>query len=211
MPPKRSAAYIQATEMTTEEIACMIEQQDALLETFKNVGKGAEKPVDATHLSTIIARFKPSTYKGTEEPKQLDNWHREKESLLEVVKCPPELAVEQVVYYLRGETAVWWQNVKEDARAYYRDEGLGAIPWACLKSAMREQFVPEHIRYKLRSEFDSFTMTNNMTVTEYYHRFLELSRYAEDMQLGQRGLALRFEKGLAPKIMNRLPAGSSPT
>ncbi|XP_074277977.1 EG45-like domain containing protein [Silene latifolia] len=72
---------------------------------------------------------------------------------------------------------------------------------------MREQFVPEHIQHKMRSEFESFTMTEEMTVTEYYHRFLELSRYVEDMQLGQRGVALRFERGLSAKIMNRLPAG----
>ncbi|XP_074293388.1 uncharacterized protein LOC141620410 [Silene latifolia] len=72
---------------------------------------------------------------------------------------------------------------------------------------MREHFVPEHICHKLRAEFDSFTMADDMTVTEYYHRFLELSRYAEDMQLGQQGLALHFEKGLATKIMDRLPAG----
>ncbi|XP_074301046.1 uncharacterized protein LOC141632394 [Silene latifolia] len=151
LPPKRSAAYIQASEMTIDKVARMIEQQDALLEALKNVGKGAEKLVDATHLSTIIICFNPSTYEGTGEPKLLDNWHREMESLLEVVECPAEL------------------NVKEDARAYYKDEGLDDIPWAGLKSAMREQ-------------------------------------YAEDMQLGQRGLALWFEKGLDPKIMNRLPA-----
>ncbi|XP_074290464.1 uncharacterized protein LOC141617178 [Silene latifolia] len=96
MPPKKLTAYIQATEMTVDEVARKIEQQDTLLDALKNMGNGGEKPVDATHLSTIIARFNPSTYEGTEEPKLLDNWHREMESLLEVVKCSAELAVEQV-------------------------------------------------------------------------------------------------------------------
>ncbi|XP_074270953.1 uncharacterized protein LOC141594864 [Silene latifolia] len=177
------------------------------MEALKNVGKGGKKPVDASHLSTIVARFNPSTYEGTGEPKLLDNWHREMESLLEVVKCPAEMAVQQAVYYLRGEAGVWWHNVKEDARAYYKDQGYDDIPWTGFKTAIREHFVPEHIRHKLRAEFDSFTMAGDLTVTEYYHRFLELSRYTEDMQLGQRGLTCHFEKGLAPKIMDRLPAG----
>ncbi|XP_074298873.1 uncharacterized protein LOC141629838 [Silene latifolia] len=179
----------------------------ALLEALKNVGNGAEKPVDATQLSIIIARFNPSTYEGVGEPKLLENWDHKMESLMEVVKCPHDMIVEQVVYYLRGEAAVWWQNVKEDARAYYQAEGLGAISWSGLKSAMREQFVPEYIHHKLRSEFDSFTMIDDMTVTEYYHRFFELSHYAEDMELGQRGLAFRFERGLSAKIMNCLLLG----
>ncbi|XP_074290794.1 uncharacterized protein LOC141617491 [Silene latifolia] len=153
------------------------------MEALKNVGKGGEKPVDASQLNTTISRLNPSTYEGTGEPKLLDNWHREIESLLKIVKCLSEMAVEQVAFYLRGEAGVW------------------------LQSAMEEHFVPEHIRHKLRAEFDSFTMADDMTVTKYYHRFLELSRYAEDMQFGQRGFALRFEKGLAPKIMDRLPAG----
>ncbi|XP_074267000.1 uncharacterized protein LOC141590299 [Silene latifolia] len=207
MPLKRSAAYIQATEMTVDEIVRMIEQQDALMEALRNVGKGGEKPVDASQLSTTIYRFHPSTYEGTGEPKLLDNWHREMESLLEVVKYPVDMMVEQVAFYLRNEAGVWWQNVREDARAYYKDQRYGVIPWSGFKSAVRKHFVPEHILHKLSAEFDSFTMADDMTVMEYYHRFLELSRYTEDMRMGQRGLALRFEKGLAPKIMDRLPAG----
>ncbi|XP_074266895.1 uncharacterized protein LOC141590172 [Silene latifolia] len=205
MPPKRTPAQIQASEMTLDEVARMIEQQEALLEALKNVGKGNEKTMDATQLSINIARFHPPTYDGVGEPKLLEKWHREIEALMEMVKCPEDMIVEQVVYYLRGEAAVWWQNVKDDARAYYQAEG--AIPWSGLKSAMREQFVPEHIRHKMRSDFESFTMSEEMTVTDYYHRFLELSRYVEDMQLGQRGLALHFERGLSAKIVSRMPAG----
>ncbi|XP_074288838.1 uncharacterized protein LOC141613989 [Silene latifolia] len=39
-PPKRSAAYIQASEMTTDDVARMIVQQEAILKALKNVGKG---------------------------------------------------------------------------------------------------------------------------------------------------------------------------
>ncbi|XP_074313794.1 uncharacterized protein LOC141648988 [Silene latifolia] len=129
------------------------------------------------------------------------------ESLLEAVKCPEDMIVDQAVFYLRDEAGVWWQNMREEVQAYYRNRGQPSIPWVGFKSAMREHFVPEHIRHKLRAEFDSFSMAVNMNVIEYYHQFIELSRYMEDMQLSQRISALRFEKGLAPMITDRLPAG----
>ncbi|XP_074303783.1 uncharacterized protein LOC141638275 [Silene latifolia] len=129
------------------------------------------------------------------------------ESMLEVVRCPGEMMVEQAAFYLRDKAGVWWHNEREGARAYYRSLGQPAIPWAGFKRVMRDHFVPEHIRAKLRAEFDSFSMADNMTVTEYYHRFIELSRYAEDMQLSQRSSPLRFENGLEMKIMEKLPVG----
>ncbi|XP_074315443.1 uncharacterized protein LOC141651638 [Silene latifolia] len=96
MPPKRTVAQIQASEMTIDEIARIIEQQEALLEALNNVGKEAEKHVDATRLRIIIAHFNPPTYEGVGEPKLLEKWHREMESLMEMVKCPQDMIVEQV-------------------------------------------------------------------------------------------------------------------
>ncbi|XP_074299116.1 uncharacterized protein LOC141630144 [Silene latifolia] len=50
-------------------------------------------------------------------------------------------------------------------------------------------------------------MAPDMTVAEYYHKFNEKSRYAEDIEVSQENLALRFEKGLTPKIMEKVPLG----
>ncbi|XP_074265321.1 uncharacterized protein LOC141587752 [Silene latifolia] len=163
--------------------------------------------MDASCLSTSISRFNPTSFEGTGEPKLLDNWHREMESVLEVVQCPPEMMVEQAAFYLRDEAGVWWHNEREGARVYYGNLGQHAIPWAGFKWAMRDHFVPEHTRHKLRAEFDSFSMADDMSVIEYYHRFIELSRYAEDMQLSQRILALSFERGLTVKIRERYQLG----
>ncbi|XP_074301430.1 uncharacterized protein LOC141632818 [Silene latifolia] len=193
--------------MSLEEVSIMIEQQEVLMEALKNMGKGEGKLVDASRLSTTISRFNPTTYEGTCEPKLLDNWHREMESVLEVVMCPEEMMVEQAAFYLKDYAGVWWQNEREGDRAYYRNLGQPAIPWAGFQRVIRDHFISEHILHKLRAEYDSFSMADDMIVTEYYHRFIELSRYAEDMQLIQWSLALRFERGLAVKIMERLLTG----
>ncbi|XP_074315087.1 uncharacterized protein LOC141651267 [Silene latifolia] len=206
MSPKGSAAYAKAVEMSIDEIACLIEQNDALTEALKNVGK-KEVVVDASKLSTAISPFNPTTYEGTGAPNLLDNWHREMESVMEVVNCPNDLKVEQAAFYLRNQAGVWWHREREAVREYYKNLGELAIPWVEFKKAMRHEFFPGHVQSKLRAEFDSFVMTDSMTVSEYYHKFNELLRYAEDMELSQLSLALRFERGLTLKIVEKLPAG----
>ncbi|XP_074308610.1 uncharacterized protein LOC141643370 [Silene latifolia] len=193
--------------MSLEEVARMIEQQEALMKALKNVGNGEEKSVDASYLNTTISRINHTTYEGTGEPKLRDNWHREMEIVLEVVHYLAEMMVEQAAFCLRDEAGLWWHNEREGARAYYWNLGQPVIPWAGFKRAMTYHFVLEHIRAKLRVEFNSFTMIDIMTITEYYHRFMELSSYAEDLQQSQRSLALCFEKELALKIMENLQAG----
>ncbi|XP_074299914.1 uncharacterized protein LOC141631095 [Silene latifolia] len=175
MPPKRSVAYIKASKMSLDEIARKIEQQEVLTEALKNLGKGIEVVVDASRMSTTISRFNPTTYEGIGEPKLLDNWHREMESVLEVVNCPDEMKVEKAAFYLRDEAGLWWHRKREAAHD------------------------------KLRVEFDTFAMTDSMTVAEYYHKFNELSRYVDDIELSHLSLALRFERGLSVKIMEKLP------
>ncbi|XP_074267011.1 uncharacterized protein LOC141590312 [Silene latifolia] len=80
MPPKRSAAYIQATEMSLGEVTRMIKQQDALMEALKNVGKGRDKPREMESLLEVL------------------------------MKCQEDMMVDQAVFYLRDEAGVWWQN-----------------------------------------------------------------------------------------------------
>ncbi|XP_074298586.1 uncharacterized protein LOC141629496 [Silene latifolia] len=146
-------------------------------------------------MSTIISRFNPTTYEVTGEPKLLDNWYREMESVLEFVNCPEDMKVEHAAFYLRDEAGVWCHHEREAAQEYYKNMGKPAIPWAEFKKAMRNHFIPEHISRKLRAEFDTFAMTDSMTVAKYYHKFKELSCYTEDMELSQLSLVLRFERG----------------
>ncbi|XP_074300339.1 uncharacterized protein LOC141631586 [Silene latifolia] len=143
MPPKRSAAYVKAQEMSIEDIAKMLEHQDALTETLK-----------------------------------------------------------------RDLTGEWWDKVNANVLEIYLKQGKTTIPWYEFKRAIRNEFVPDHVRNKMRDEFNSFKMTGDMTVTEYYHKFNEKSGYVEDMGLTPANLALRFAKGLTYQIMEKLPKGT---
>ncbi|XP_074321687.1 uncharacterized protein LOC141658714 [Silene latifolia] len=172
------------------------------------MGKDKETGVDFSKMSTTISRFNPTTYVGTGAPILLDNWHREMENILGMVHCPEEFKVEQVAFYLRDSAGEWWDKVKNNALDIYLKKDKAVIPWSECIRAMRNEFVPEHFRSKMRDEFDSFKITGDMTVKEYYHKFNEKSRYPKDKGLNLVNLALRFEKGLTYQIMEKLPAGT---
>ncbi|XP_074305977.1 uncharacterized protein LOC141641205 [Silene latifolia] len=208
MPPRRSGLYFRDQEMSVEDISKMIEHQDALIETLKKIGKDKEVGVNLAKMSTAISRLNPTNYMGTGVQILLENFHHEMENILGVVHCPGEFKVEQVAFYLRDSAGEWWNKVKDSTLDIYMKQSNTAIPWSEFKRVMRQEFVPEHLRSKLCVEFDSFKMTGDMTLTEYYHKFNKKATYAEDMGLSQENLALRFEKGLTYQIMEKLPAGT---
>ncbi|XP_074314323.1 uncharacterized protein LOC141649532 [Silene latifolia] len=129
------------------------------------------------------------------------------ENVFEVVRCPEEVKVEQAAFYLGGLAGEWWYKGKDAMREFYEERGETAIPWTDFKVEMRNEFIPEHVRCKLRAEFDRFVMTDAMTVQDYYIHFNELATYVEDIHLSQLHLALKFEGGLTVKILEKLPPG----
>ncbi|KAH9607936.1 hypothetical protein KSS87_019996 [Heliosperma pusillum] len=76
-------------------------------------------------------------------------------------------------------------------REYYKettDESY--IPWTSFKGELKDGSIPEHIRSRLRAEFDIFLMTNDMTVYEYYTIFMELAHNVEEMHISQPMMAV---------------------
>ncbi|XP_074277976.1 uncharacterized protein LOC141601580 [Silene latifolia] len=163
--------------------------------------------MDASAVSTAVTRHRHTKYLGVGEPNPFSDWVREMENVFEVVRCPDELKVEQAAFYLGGLAGGWWYKERDVIRDYCEERGEAAIPWANFKMEMRNEFIPEHIRCKLRVEFDRFVMTDAMTVQDYYIRFNELATYVEDLYLSQSHLALKFEGGLTVKILEKLPLG----
>ncbi|XP_074278162.1 uncharacterized protein LOC141601758 [Silene latifolia] len=129
------------------------------------------------------------------------------ENVFEVMRCPEELKVEQAAFYLGGLAGGWWYKEREAMKNFYEEMGEAAIPWAEFKMEMRNEFIPEHVRCKLRAEFDRFVMIDAMTVQDYYIRFCELATYLEDLHLSKSHLALKFEGGLTVKLLKKLTPG----
>ncbi|XP_074295780.1 uncharacterized protein LOC141623584 [Silene latifolia] len=205
MPQKRSTPT--PSTMSQEEIDRLISMNEALTVALK--AKGSVQ--DPAKMSASIARHNPTKYDGLGEPSLLGDWHREFDNLFELLGCPPEFQVDQAAYYLRGKAGLWWNRSKEVIREAWRESDESFITLKSFKENMRAVFVPEHIRSKMRAEFDSFKMTEEMTVETYYNRFMELSEYVADLNFSDEMLALRFEKGLTTTIKKRLAAGQPST
>ncbi|XP_074290696.1 uncharacterized protein LOC141617400 [Silene latifolia] len=128
-------------------------------------------------MSANIARHNPTKYDGLGEPSLLGDCHREFDKIFELLNCPAELKVNQAAYYLRGKAGLWWNRSNEVWREAWKETDEYFITWKGFKETTRTVFVPEHVRSKMRDEFDSFKMTAEMTVESYHNRFMELAEY----------------------------------
>ncbi|XP_074298350.1 uncharacterized protein LOC141629210 [Silene latifolia] len=185
----------------------LIAQNEALTEAFRNVTRQRDAAMDASAVSNAISHHRPTKYLGVGEPCLFSDWVREMENVFEVVRCPEELKVEQAAFYLGGLAGGWWYKEREAMKNFYEEKGEAAIPWADFMMEMRNEFIPKHVRCKLRAEFDRFVMTDAMTMQDYYIRFCELATYMEDLHLSQSHLALKFEGGLTIKFLEKLTPG----
>ncbi|XP_074315302.1 uncharacterized protein LOC141651491 [Silene latifolia] len=150
--------------------------------------------MDHAKMSATIAIHNPMKYDGLGEPSFLGDWCREFDNLFELLDCREEMQVDQAAHYLKGKAGLWWNRNN-----------------AGFKDTMRGTFVPEHVRSRMRSEFDAFKMTEAMTIEDYHNRFMELAEYVLDLNYGEEVLALRFEKGLTARIKKRLSPGEPST
>ena len=96
------------------------------------------------------------------------------------------LAVQQ----LRGPALAWWQSYREI------NENANEIVWADFVKIFREHHIPSSVMKLKRDEFRKLRQ-GDMTVTEYLHKFTELSRYApEDINDDEK----KQEDSIASKI-----------
>ncbi|XP_056697564.1 uncharacterized protein [Spinacia oleracea] len=68
----------------------------------------------AREMFKMVVQSNLPLYQGEFDPSVLENWLRKFDKLMVVVNCPGKLRVNNVVYYLMGETDLWWQVSKEE-------------------------------------------------------------------------------------------------
>ncbi|XP_074289839.1 uncharacterized protein LOC141615344 [Silene latifolia] len=201
MPPRRNTAV----NITQEELDRLLAENEAL----------KAKRMDPAKMSTIVARHNPTKFTGEGEPQLLGEWCREFTNLFELVACPEELQVDQAAHYLRATAGDWWTRNKVDIREFARevaeDPEKGHVSWLDFQELLKNEFMPEFQKAKLREEFDTFKMTEDMTVETYHRKFRQLSSYTDDFGQNEAMLAMRFERGLTMDIKKRLTAAPPTT
>ncbi|XP_021737553.1 uncharacterized protein LOC110704075 [Chenopodium quinoa] len=140
-----------------------------------------------------VAQSKPPTYQGEPDPTILENWLREFEKLFGAVGCPENLKVSCATYFLRGEADLWWQQNETTIRA------LPGFNWAKFQEKVRDKFYPRFLQIQKAEKFSNLKM-EKMSVTKYYTKFIELSRFAEEYVATEKAKARKFESGLTTDL-----------
>jgi hypothetical protein len=138
-------------------------------------------------------RLQPPKFGGSDNPIEADDWLREIEMKLEVVHADDRDKVLLAVQQLRGPALAWWQSYREI------NENANEMVWADFVKSFREHHIPSSVMKLKRDEFRKLRQ-GGMNVTEYLHKFTELSRYAPEDINDDEKKQEAFLGGLNPEI-----------
>ena len=92
--------------------------------------------------------------------------------MLDIVGIPTKYQVEFATYPLQGEADFWWDSVK-----LMRD--VRNLTWEEFVNLFHNHYFREIVKDTKMEEFVQLQQ-NNMSVSQYVAKFLELSRFAPD-------------------------------
>ena len=106
-------------------------------------------------------KLNPPAYKGGADPKQAEEWLRQIEKILDVMKCTENQRVSFTSFMFQGEAERWWEMVKAGAKSLGEE-----ISWKFLVKKFNEKYIPGVVRDKLAMEFQELKH-DQMTVSQY--------------------------------------------
>ncbi|CAH9108797.1 unnamed protein product, partial [Cuscuta europaea] len=180
MPPRREVP----TAPTNAELALTMQHFAQTLST-----SFLQNQQTSNDASKRVAARNPPSYQGQEDPLILEDWIRSFDKLFEAVNCPAEQRVDIAAYYLHQEADNWWAT---DGPALRQQPNLS---WESFKEAMRERFYPEHVKAEKYEEF-LYLKQGDMSVQDYYAKFVALARFARALVPDENSKARKFIHGL---------------
>jgi hypothetical protein len=194
------------------DLATILDHQNRILELLANAmltqnnhgnGNGQHTPPSYTHRIADFHRLHPPKFGGSDNPLEADYWLREIEMKLEVVHASDRDKVLLAVQQLTGPSLAWLQSYKE-----INPEARTMI-WNDFVKLFREHHIPNSVMKLKRQEFLSLQQ-RNLLVTEYLHKFTELSRYALYEVDNDEKKQNAFLRGLDPELRILIGAGVYP-
>jgi hypothetical protein len=134
---------------------------------------------------------------------EADDWLRENEMKLEVVHASDRDKVLLAVQQLTRPALAWWQSYKKI------NPKVHTMIWGDFVKLFREHHISNSVMKLKRQEFMSLQQ-RNLTVTEYLHKFTELSRYAPYEVDNDKKKQDAFLRGLDPELRTLFRTGVYP-
>lgn len=180
-----------------------------------STSKVAITKVAAVHKA--IDEKKPPKYDGKGDPVKMENWIREFDKIFVTLQVPEEIRVDSAAYHLTEDADIWWTNNKDNftTKVTYDEDGFEEVEtkefgWKEFKKALRAEFFPPHMRKRKRSEFEQLEQ-GDMSVQDFYTKYLELSRFVPELVPNEQERAQRFEEKLDLELLSNMGAADFTT
>ena len=138
----------------------------------------------------------PATFEGEYDPETASRWLKEVMRIFRLTVVPESFQVECATYLLRSSALKWWELQEE----YHDTNNLTLVQFERL---FRENYIPEANKHEMIAQFSRLVQAD-MTVAEYYARFINLSRYDPSAVANPISRCIKFREGLRPNIRSQL-------
>ncbi|XP_070003070.1 uncharacterized protein [Nicotiana sylvestris] len=138
--------------------------------------------------------MKPPVFTGSKKDEDPQNFIDEVQKIFRVMHATDTEAVELATYQLKDVANTWYETW-EDSRGEDADPGT----WKDFADAFLEHFLPIEVLEAKALEFERLRQ-NDMSVNEYYLKFISLAKYAPEMVRDMRARVRRFVLGLSDDL-----------
>jgi hypothetical protein len=132
---------------------------------------------------------KPPTFASSPDPLDADDWLKSIEKMLNIAQCSDREKVLYASGRLTGPATDWWDSYVA------AHDAADTITWAEFSTHFRNYHIPTGLMKIKKKEFLSLKQ-DNMSVSEYRDKFIQLSRYAPDEVADDERKQEHFTEGL---------------
>jgi hypothetical protein len=147
---------------------------------------------------------KPPTFSSSPDPLYADDWLKSVEKMLNISQCTDREKVLYASSHLTGPAADWWDSYCAAHVA------ANTITWAEFPTQFRNYHILAGLMKIKKKEFLSLKQ-GNMIVSEYYDKFIQLSRYALEEVANDERKQEQFMEGLIGPLQYLLVSHTFPS
>ncbi|XP_015949243.1 uncharacterized protein LOC107474159 [Arachis duranensis] len=146
----------------------------------RNANENAEGNGDNTRgaLMTlaIFLKVHPSSFRGSTNPTEADNWFQAMKRALQAQYVPHNQYKEFAAYQLQEEAQHWWQEKCRLLQLQNAD-----VLWDVFQTAFYKKYFPQSVREAKEMELLQLEQ-GSLSVSEYTSKFEELCRFSKACQ-----------------------------
>ncbi|XP_009766245.1 uncharacterized protein [Nicotiana sylvestris] len=144
--------------------------------------------------SREFLNMKPPVFTGSKKDEDPQNFIDEVQKIFPVMHATDTEAAELAAYQLKDVSNTWYETWAES-----RGEDADPATWKEFADAFLEHFLPIEVLKAKALEFERLRQ-NDMSVKEYYLKFVSLVKFAPKMVRDMRARVRRFVLGLSDDL-----------